>query len=512
MEKTTGRNEDTVTSKVRDADLLLQILDMLATPIFVRDNENKFVFSNKAHSALVGIPASELMGKSDMDFYSAEDAAMFMARDKIVMDSGVLDELEEASTSPNGRKMTCLTRKSKVSGRDGSAYLIGTNTDLTELRRREEQYRALAQTVPVGVWQIDETGETSFANPRFMAHIGIATDQFQATDIGSLLGANQPGFPGESCRFETELNAGPETRRLLVISSGWLQLGNSELRSAIVSTVDISEMTELKRINDEISRLNRELAGNMRKLSEAQDEIMRRGRMAQLGQLTATVAHEIRNPLGAVRTAAFLIERKVKDKGLGIETQLLRIANGITRCDAIITQLLDFSRSRALQCDTLVIDDWLHRLVEEEARALPAIVAIECEFSLGGMKVPIDAGQLNRAVINLLSNASEAMVGKGDDPTKFATAEPRIKVSTRATKRGVEIDVEDNGPGIASDILKKILEPLFTTKSFGTGLGLPAVEKVAQEHGGGLEVRSEPGKGAKFTLWFPVERQSREAA
>ena len=93
---------------------------------------------------------------------------------------------------------------------------------------------------------------------------------------------------------------------MLVISSGWLTLSSNGMRSAIVSVVDISEMSQLKRVNDEISRLNAELADNMRKLKEAQDEILLRGRMAQLGQLTATVAHEIRNPLGAVRTAAFL--------------------------------------------------------------------------------------------------------------------------------------------------------------------------------------------------------------
>ncbi len=271
-------------------------------------------------------------------------------------------------------------------------------------------------------------------------------------------------------------------------------------------------MTQLKRVNDEISRLNRELANNMKKLSEAQDEIVKRGRMAQLGQLTATVAHEIRNPLGAVRTAAFLLERKLKDKNLGVEQQFARISNGITRCDNIISQLLDFSRSRALQTEAVTLDDWLARLVAEEAEKLPAAVTIECDFGLPGVSADIDAARLSRAIINLLSNASEAMVGRGDDPAKFTTQEPRISVSSRHSSGGAEIAVSDNGPGMSAEILAKVLEPLFTTKSFGTGLGLPAVEKIMQDHHGRLAIKSAPGEGTTVTAWLPLRQPGTVAA
>ena len=106
--------------------------------------------------------------------------------------------------------------------------------------------------------------------------------------------------------------------------------------------------------------------------------------MAQLGQLIATVAHELRNPLGAVRTSAFLLERKVKGKGLGVEPQLERIGNGVTRCDDIISQLLDFARTRSrfsLKC--LAFDDWLAKLVEEQAQQLPESVMVDCQLGLG---------------------------------------------------------------------------------------------------------------------------------
>jgi PAS domain S-box-containing protein len=504
---------DKVPQRIQDASVLLDILDNLPTSIFAKDENLRFVYSNEAHCSIIGHPESVLMGQSDADFYPVAEAEEFLSRDRAVIEDGITLESEEVATGASGISVPVLTRKSRLVTADGKRYLIGTNANLTEIRKREEQYRALAQTVPVGVWQVDETGTTQFANPRFMAYLGIDTDDLPNTDIVAMLGGTRHDFPGTTSRFETDLlsSTGVE-RRVLVISSGWLSLSADGMRSAIVSVVDISEMTQLKRVNDEISRLNTELADGVRKLKEAQDEIVRRGQMAQLGQLTATVAHEIRNPLGAVRTAAFLIERKLKDKGTGVEQQLARISNGITRCDNIISQLLDFSRSRALQAEPTPFDEWLGRIIAEEAEKLPAAVTIECDLGLPGITADIDSARMSRVIVNLISNASEAMVGKGDDPAKFTTATPRILIITRSSKRGIELTVTDNGPGMAPEIREKILQPLFTTKSFGTGLGLPAVEKILQDHSGGLEITSAQGEGSSFTAWFPIRQPVANAA
>ncbi len=268
----------------------------------------------------------------------------------------------------------------------------------------------------------------------------------------------------------------------------------------------------LEKVNRQVTELNNELAANMKRLREVQEEIVRKDKLAQLGQLIATVAHEVRNPLGAVRTAAFLVERKTRDKGLGVEPMLQRIGNGVTRCDNIIAQLLDFARSSTPRTQEQDFDAWLEKTVAEEVQKLPALVTVECRLGLGGRPAAFDPGRLQRAVINLLANASEAMAGKGGDPGTFARANPTIVVATSLTPRGVEIDVADNGPGIAEEHLERILEPLFTTKNFGTGLGLPAVQKIMEQHGGGLDVKSKPGEGACFTAWMPLRRLRQEAA
>jgi len=269
---------------------------------------------------------------------------------------------------------------------------------------------------------------------------------------------------------------------------------------------------ELQEVNERFIRLNRELADNMEKLRAAQDEIIRKGKMAQLGQLTATVAHEIRNPLGAVRTAAFLIERKTRGLDIGIASPLQRIANGVMRCDSIITELLDFARSRALQLESVAVDDWIASLVEDEAQRLPAAVALECHLGLGDTRAEFDTGRMQRMLINLLTNACEAMVGKGDAAPPRPIDNPCIVITSRLAGRGIEIAVADNGPGIDAHNLDKIRQPLFTTKSFGVGLGLPAVEKILEQHGGGLDIDTQQGRGTTMTAWFPVQQTRKEAA
>jgi signal transduction histidine kinase len=269
---------------------------------------------------------------------------------------------------------------------------------------------------------------------------------------------------------------------------------------------------ELQHMNDDMVHVNQMLAQNMQMLKDAQDELVKKGRMEQMGQLTATIAHELRNPLGAVRTSTFMLARRVKDKGLGVEAQLQRINTSITRCDDIITQLLDFSRVSKISARKEDLDQWLEKALAEEAPKLPSAVSIQCRLGTGGVPVAFDPSRMHRALSNLLSNASEALVGKGDDPSRFANAKPEIIVETWCDETSAALRVTDNGPGITPENMKRITEPLFTTKSFGTGLGLPAVEQIVKQHGGTMEIISEVGKGASFTLRLPLESADEDAA
>ena len=289
-----------------------------------------------------------------------------------------------------------------------------------------------------------------------------------------------------------------------------LEKSNAKLAESHEQALVFSK--EIQLVNNDMGVLNQQLNENISKLRIAQEEALRKGKMAQLGNLTATVAHELRNPLSTVRTSTYLLSRKLMDKGLGVEPQLQRINSGVIRCDNIITQLLDFSRSKPVKLEPIVLDVWLEKLVQMEAQKLPEIVSIECYFGLGERIVEIEPGRFERAIINLISNASEALVGKGDDPKSRYTETPVISISTKLTARGAEITVADNGPGISTENMLKIREPLFTTKNFGTGLGISAVEQILEQHSGGLDIKSVEGHGAGFTLWLPARSEIGEHA
>jgi PAS domain S-box-containing protein len=488
-----------------NANVARQILDHLPTSIFVKDENLKFVYSNKANQRLMGFTLAQLLGHSDHDFYDTDIANGFEANDRKVLETGETVISEELVAPKGGAVIPALTRKALLTTSDGTRYLIGTNSDQSAIIKREEQYRALAETVPVGVMQIDDDGKISFANPLSMKLFDCDAASLTLDQVRKALGQEGEGFPGEPQRFECSVNVAGQARYMLVISSGWLDIAKGQGRSALVSLVDISENAELKRFNEEILRLNEELAQKMRQLKDAQDALVRKGRMEQLGQMIATVAHELRNPLAAVRTSAYLMERKVSGKGLGVESQLQRIANGVVRCDTIIGELLDVSRNRSLDCKMNDLDEWLEKIVVDECKKLPAVIEVSCELGLGGRKIPFDPGRLSRAVINLLNNAAEAMVGKGDESFRGQGEQPKIRVRTYQDEKHVMLEVSDNGPGISPENLEKVREPLFTTKLYGTGLGIAAIEQISMLHGGSLSIQSVYGEGANFVIRLPAE-------
>jgi signal transduction histidine kinase len=231
------------------------------------------------------------------------------------------------------------------------------------------------------------------------------------------------------------------------------------------------------------------------KLESAQEALIQKERLAVLGQITATVAHEIRNPLGTVRTSIFSIEDAMEQHQFNRVARALKLAErNINRCDEIISELLGFSRPRALKPEPMDVDTWLKSLMAEQD--IPEGMTCQCHFG-AGIVLSFDKESLRRAFINVITNAVQALE---DDQSQ----DHHLTVETKIVNNRLEIRVADNGPGIAEDLRDKIFEPLFSTKGFGVGLGLSIVKDIMENHGGGVEISTELGKGTTVCLWLPI--------
>jgi len=264
--------------------------------------------------------------------------------------------------------------------------------------------------------------------------------------------------------------------------------------SIVVDRIDYE-----RRLSEANEELERRVDDRTHELKEAQDELLRHERLTVLGQLTATVSHELRNPLGAMRPSAYVLRKKLEGNGdASIAEALERIERSIDRCDHIIEELLDFTRASRLQKASTNLDSWLQFAVGEQV--IPAGIQVDFNAGLDDLKTEIDSFRMRRVVINLLENSIQAFTSE-DDGTLQADA--RIHLSTGLHGDRIEARFHDNGPGIPEDVMPHIFEPLFSTKNFGVGLGMPAVRQIMELHGGGIEVESVAGQGTTVTLWLP---------
>ncbi|MBN2355810.1 4Fe-4S binding protein [candidate division KSB1 bacterium] len=257
---------------------------------------------------------------------------------------------------------------------------------------------------------------------------------------------------------------------------------------------------KLQKIQKELTDSNEELRTSLDTLQKTQQQLLQSEKMASVGQLAAGVAHELNNPLGGILIYANLMLEKMQ-KNTREADDLQRIMKETERCRGIVRGLLDFSRQTRIEAAIVDINQILNgtmALVTQQALFHNIKVALNLYEKLP--KVFADVGQMQQVFLNIILNAVEAMEGKGE-----------ITVTSRLDddERHVLLSIEDSGPGMSEEVLKKIFDPFFTTKpqGKGTGLGLAIAYGIVQKHKGEISVRSRVGQGSAFTVRLPIARQ-----
>jgi signal transduction histidine kinase len=217
-------------------------------------------------------------------------------------------------------------------------------------------------------------------------------------------------------------------------------------------------------------------------------------RLATLGEMTAGVAHEIRNPLGIISSTAELLRQRL-DRYEPQDRLAQIIVEEANRLNEKVTEFLDFARPRVPNLQTCDLEKVLDRSLEFLQPEIDRLhIAVERRYAGDGQPQVADPDLLHQAFLNILLNAIQAMPHGGS-----------LKVSTNsgATGQGSQVSIEDSGDGIDPETVKKVFNPFFTTKEKGSGLGLPIVKSIVESHRGAIRIESQPGKGTAVTIELP---------
>ncbi len=239
--------------------------------------------------------------------------------------------------------------------------------------------------------------------------------------------------------------------------------------------------------------------------SRVYERMKERDRLAALGEMAAGLAHEIRNPLGAIKGAAQLLVGgdgqpvKADDAGEFISI----IVEEVNRLNKVVSQFLDYARPYKGEPAEVDVNEVVRKTMQIlEAHEHPQKVKLDVRLSAELPRVRGDAEQLRQVFLNLGLNGVEAMPDGGT--LTITTARRRTQRRGEKPTSFVEVRFHDTGKGIAREHLKNLFIPFFTTKEKGTGLGLPISQRIISQHGGAIDVRSEPGKGTAFTVYLPT--------
>jgi PAS domain S-box-containing protein len=385
----------------------------------------------------------------------------------------------------------------------------GTGSDITDqveaehaLQESEAMLRAILDNLPSMLSLKDPRGRLQLANRAWLVWHGVSLDEARGKTMAEFLPKRLADAVQADDRLvvesgevvHDELDAvGVRgvwrtflTQRFPVLGPG------GEVRAVGAFSTDI---TERKRNEDELARHRRHLEElvreRTRELEEAHDELVQNERLATLGQIIGTVSHELRNPLGTIQTSAYTLRSQAKSPPPAMLRSLERIERSIRRCVIIIEELLAYSRVRPLVRVPVRLGGWVDAVLAE--LDLPEGVRLETELDSDAV-VRIDPERLQQALVNVCQNAYQAIAG--DDEHGAGAVGVRAAVDGRT----LNIRVSDTGPGIPDEILGRVFEPLFSTKSFGFGLGMPLVQQIAEQHQGEVKVESRPGVGTTVIL------------
>jgi nitrogen-specific signal transduction histidine kinase len=296
-----------------------------------------------------------------------------------------------------------------------------------------------------------------------------------------------------------EVDVTPEGKGILAIRVLFFYIA-----AILVNRFAVENRKHVQRLED----LSAKLEETNRQLLRAEADARRAERLAALGQLSAGLAHEIRNPLAVIKGSADMLSRKVAQSEPLVGELAGYISSEVNRLNALVVRFLDFARPSNLELRPEQVSEIVDRAVTAAIASIPdSGVKMERRYAPNLPPVPVDAQLCEQVFINLITNAIQSLLGQ--DAALEKTLHLSILEEVSNGESGVGVIVEDTGPGVPPELREQIFNPFFTSKKEGVGLGLSIVAKIVDDHRGTIRLEDNAPRGARFHVFFPASPAGR---
>jgi PAS domain S-box-containing protein len=499
----------------KQRELLILIIETIPMRVFWKDRESRYLGCNTAFARDAGKKApAEVLGKDDFEMSWKEQATLYRADDRRVMDTDMPRLFyDEPQTTSTGGLIWLRASKVPLHSEAGEVIgVLGTYEDITEhklmeisLRESEARYRGIFEYANDIIYLLEPDGTFRSLSPAFRRITGWSVEEWIGRPFAPIV--HPDDLPYANGIFEKAIAGTPTPTFRLRIARKSGEYFDADLsitpvgRETITGALGIArDVTERRQMEEKIRKLNEELELKVQQRTQqllaAQEELVRKEKLAVLGQVAGSVGHELRNPLGVMNNAVYYLQTVLADADEITKEYLDIIKNEIAGSERIVSDLLDSVRTRPPHPEKVGVAQLIE--VALGKCAIPESVAVKLDIPAVIPPLRVDAMQISQVFRNLISNGIDSMPEGGT---------LGIRVVENEKAGNITVSVRDTGVGMTQEQLGHLFQPLFTTKARGIGLGLVVVKNLTEANGGRIEVQSEAGKGSTFSVTLPAAEE-----